>query len=68
MLQTLPEPTLISIERPRPAPGLDDPVAPARPQWNSEQLLAHGDEALIEHHGETYRLRRTMTGKLILTK
>jgi hemin uptake protein HemP len=48
------------------------PQAPASleppPQYESEALLAGGEEALIIHRNETYRLRRTWTGKLILTK
>ena len=67
MLHTLPEPTLISIEHACTSSKLDSPEPP-RPHWDSELLLARGDEAFIDHHGETYRLRRTMTGKLILTK
>jgi len=38
------------------------------PQWRSDELLAGGDEALITHGDQVYRLRRTTTGKLILTK
>ena len=67
MLHTPPEPTLISIDHAIAPPKNGHADAP-RPQWDSELLLARGDEALIDHHGETYRLRRTMTGKLILTK
>lgn len=40
----------------------------AGPQWRSEDLLAGSDEALITHNDQVYRLRRTGTGKLILTK
>ncbi|MFZ5550126.1 MAG: hemin uptake protein HemP [Pseudomonadota bacterium] len=43
------------------------PVA-AAPRWRSEELLAGTDEALISHGDQVYRLRRTGTGKLILTK
>jgi hemin uptake protein HemP len=39
-----------------------------RPQWHSDVLLAGTDEALITHGDQVYRLRRTGTGKLILTK
>lgn len=42
--------------------------APTGPQWRSEELLAGSDEALISHGDQVYRLRRTGTGKLILTK
>jgi hemin uptake protein HemP len=41
---------------------------PSGPQYRSEDLLGAGDEALIMHAGQVYRLRRTGTGKLILTK
>lgn len=41
---------------------------PPRPQWTSDELLGAADEALIAHRGDVYRLRRTLTGKLILTK
>jgi hemin uptake protein HemP len=40
----------------------------APPQWSSEQLLAGAEEATITHGDQVYRLRRTLTGKLILTK
>lgn len=36
--------------------------------WRTEDLLGTSDEALIVHGDQTYRLRRTKTGKLILTK
>lgn len=35
---------------------------------HSEALFLRGDEVLIRHRGEHYRLRRTRNGKLILTK
>lgn len=35
---------------------------------HSEALFLRGDEVLIRHQGEHYRLRRTRNGKLILTK
>jgi hemin uptake protein HemP len=34
----------------------------------SEDLLGQGGEVAIRHGAETYRLRRTRSGKLILTK
>ncbi len=34
----------------------------------SDALFLRGDEVLIQHQGEQYRLRRTRNGKLILTK
>ncbi|HYQ94226.1 MAG TPA: hemin uptake protein HemP [Burkholderiales bacterium] len=33
----------------------------------SKQLLGERGELIIEHHGREYRLRRTQSGKLILT-
>ena len=40
-------------------------VAPQRVQ--SEDLLGHAKELLIVHNGREYRLRQTLSGKLILT-
>ena len=37
-------------------------------QLESTSLLGAREEVLISHDGETYRLRRTRQGKLILTK
>jgi hemin uptake protein HemP len=34
---------------------------------SSTQLLGELGELIIEHHGREYRLRRTQSGKLILT-
>jgi hemin uptake protein HemP len=34
----------------------------------SSNLFAAGNEILIEHQGEQYRLRLTRNGRLILTK
>lgn len=46
------------------------PAAPAMPvpQIESTALLGPHQEISIRHAGETYRLRRTRQGKLILTK
>ena len=33
----------------------------------SKELLGEGGELIIEHDGREYRLRRTQSGKLILT-
>lgn len=51
-----------------PATGAAPASLATGPQWRSEDLLAGTDEALITHGGQVYRLRRTGTGKLILTK
>jgi hemin uptake protein HemP len=66
MLHPYPEPELISVEQDCPSPTAELPEPP--PQWNSDELLGAGDEAHIIHRGDVYRLRRTLTGKLILTK
>jgi len=46
------------------------PAAPPTPVklYDSEALFAGAREILIAHEGETYRLRRTAKGGLILTK
>ncbi|MEK8032707.1 hemin uptake protein HemP [Ideonella sp. DXS29W] len=43
-------------------------VATPLQKWASQDLLAGADEAIITHGDQVYRLRRTLTGKLILTK
>jgi hemin uptake protein HemP len=48
------------------AGGRADRAAPRR--LLSRDLLADAQEVIIEHQGETYRLRCTSKGKLILTK
>ena len=48
-----------------PAPG---PREEPRQSWRSEELLGERTEVLILHNDETYRLRRTRQGKLILYK
>lgn len=57
-----------------PTPGLTPPqpesrsiLVPGRP-LDSAVLLGAKGEVEIAHEGETYRLRRTRQGKLILTK
>lgn len=50
-----------------PVPHIAAPEQPL-PQWRSDELLGSADEALISHGDQVYRLRRTTTGKLILTK
>lgn len=47
-----------------PAP----PAAKAAPRYTSAQLFGTAHEVLIDHASQTYRLRRTALGKLILTK
>lgn len=50
-----------------PPPDERRRIAPL-PRWRSDQLLGDAPEAHIEHDGSVYRLRRTLLGKLILTK
>ena len=54
-------------------PSAPTPERPARPvttahPLDSSTLLGSRGEIEIAHEGETYRLRRTRLGKLILTK
>jgi len=63
-----------------PPPASAPPATPATPctqssptarplrRWQSEELLGQAGEAVITHGNQTYRLRCTTTGKLILTK
>jgi hemin uptake protein HemP len=47
--------------------GSDTPMVPVL-RIRSEELFGARREVQIEHRGETYRLRVTRQGKLILTK
>jgi len=60
-MKTETQPSIAKSEAPR------NPAAEARP-LDSAALLGSKDEVEIVHQGETYRLRRTRQGKLILTK
>ena len=57
---------------PRPERGEDAPSQRAGPEHRrplrSDDLLAGEREVAILHNDETYRLRLTAAGKLILTK
>jgi hemin uptake protein HemP len=58
---------------PKPQPEGSSPPKPAaedcqRDVWRSEELLGNRAEVTILHNNETYRLRRTRQGKLILYK
>ena len=55
------------IPAPLPAPQADGAAREPK-RWDSTELLGAGKEALVHHRGETYRLRLTAAGKLILTK
>jgi hemin uptake protein HemP len=58
-----------SEDEPKPAPGETPTVPPEVIRLiRSEDLLAGAQEILIEHDGQTYRLRLTRSGKLILHK
>ena len=48
-------------------PGIPASETPI-PQYDSEQLFHGHRELLIIHYGETYRLKVTRNGKLILNK
>jgi hemin uptake protein HemP len=50
----------------QPDDASDTPVV--TPHWHSEELLKGSKEVLIQHGTETYRLRLTRQGKLILYK
>jgi hemin uptake protein HemP len=49
-------------------PGKPDRTDHDCPRVASDILFGNTDVVLIEHGGETYQLRRTRAGKLILTK
>lgn len=53
---------------PAQRPGGAPSAASERREVESTTLLAGGRELLIRHGGETYTLRQTSKGKLILTK
>lgn len=58
------------IDVPPPPPATTDaaPSAPRCLALESRVLFAGGSEVVIFHYGESYRLRQTRQGKLILTK
>jgi hemin uptake protein HemP len=64
------------MDNPHPAPTRPsvDPSAStiagqqAVPHLQSQRLLGAAGEAVIEHDGHLYRLRRTSRGGLVLTK
>jgi hemin uptake protein HemP len=51
-----------------PAPPAERPRHAAPRRIPSGQLLSGGNELVIEHAGQEYRLRLTRNDKLILTK
>lgn len=56
----------ISVESPQLAREKDKKKAPKRVQL--KDLMGDENEVLIEHAGQSYRLRITRQNKLILTK
>jgi hemin uptake protein HemP len=52
----------------QPSPPLAKPRARELRQFSSTELFGGGREVLILHADETYCLRQTKRGKLILTK
>ena len=54
-------------QQPEPA-GPAEAEQNSRQAWRSEELLGERKEVFILHNGETYRLRQTRQGKLILYK
>jgi hemin uptake protein HemP len=48
--------------------NLRDRPSPTVRRWLLTDLLGDGRETIIEHAGETYRLRLTANNKVILTK
>lgn len=60
---------IIKMTHPDPSPPAPPArAAPEAPVWRSKELLNGAREILITHDDETYRLRLTRNGKLILTK
>lgn len=58
-------------DRDRPSPPETPPSRvpeSERPEIDSEALFGRASELLIHHQADTYRLRITRAGKLILTK
>jgi hemin uptake protein HemP len=53
---------------PLPAADYDDSPDPVAPSVASADLLGQSRELMILHGQDTYRLRLTRHGKLILTK
>ncbi len=57
-------------QKPEPSPPEASEPGDREPRRRiqSGELLAGAEEVLIEHEGQTYRLRLTRRGKLILHK
>ena len=57
-----------SPQKPDESPPESHSEKESRRLIRSEELLGGAQEVLIEHEGQTYRLRLTRSGKLILHK
>ena len=57
-----------STPPPRTKPEILQRAIGNPPRLESAALFLASEEVLIAHAGDTYRLRRTRQGKLILTK
>lgn len=65
----LPKRSRMNAQEKPPEPNPDrDSQSDSRKLIRSDELLAGSEEVLIEHEGQTYRLRVTRSGKLILHK
>jgi hemin uptake protein HemP len=53
---------------PEPVAAPERPASAQQTVFTSEQLFGSAIEIGIAHHGETYRLRITRQGKLVLNK
>jgi len=62
-----PAPSLATPARPDVGAPPSVPAAPVA-AMSSEVLFGGAGELLIDHHGTLYRLKKTSSGKLILTK
>lgn len=62
------DPRAIARHVPLMPAGHEDGPDPAAPRIASAELLGTGRELMILHGQDTYRLRLTRHGKLILTK
>jgi len=52
----------------RPGRDIGERLGPAIPVVDSRDLLKGGNELVIRHAGDTYRLRLTRQNRLILNK
>jgi hemin uptake protein HemP len=55
-------------DAPEKQPETTRAEAPRPPIYHSSELFGHHDEVWIEHGADMYRLRKTKSGKLYLTK